>query len=141
MSILLEFLHEHALSIDFGMLILIWMVQIIVYPTFHVVTEEDFITWHRSYCNAIGFFVLPVMACQLLEASSACFFTAENLAWVRLVAVLGAWAITFLISAPCHRILQEGKDTLVIDRLVRTNWWRTLLWTVSFFVSVIIYCS
>jgi hypothetical protein len=81
------------------------------------------------------------MACQLLEASSACFFTAENLAWVRLVAVLGAWGITFLVSAPCHRILQEGKKTQMIDRLVRTNWWRTLLWTVSFFVSVIIYYS
>ena len=139
MSILLEFLHEHALSIDFGMLILIWMVQIIVYPTFHKIAKEDFINWHRSYCNAIGFFVLPVMVCQLLEASSACFFTAENLAWVRLGAVLGAWGITFLVSAPCHRILQEGKKTQMIDRLVRTNWWRTLLWTVSFFVSVIIY--
>ena len=141
MSILLEFLHEHALCIDFGMLILIWMVQIIVYPTFHKVVKEDFVTWHRNYCNAIGFFVLPVMVCQLMEASSACFFTAENLAWVKLLAVLGGWAITFLISAPCHRNLQEGKDTLVIERLVRTNWWRTVLWTIVFVVSVVIYYS
>ena len=34
MSILLEILNEHALSVDFGMFILIWMVQIIVYPSF-----------------------------------------------------------------------------------------------------------
>jgi hypothetical protein len=117
------------------------MVQIIVYPTFHKVVKEDFVAWHRTYCNAIGFFVLPVMLCQLLETSSACFFTAENLAWVKLLAVLGAWAITFLISAPCHRNLQEGKDTLLIDRLVRTNWLRTLLWTIVFVVSVVIYYS
>ena len=141
MSILLEFLHEHALCIDFGMLILIWMVQIIVYPTFHKIVKEEFVTWHQTYCNSIGFFVLPVMVCQLLEASSACFFTAYNLAWVKLLAVLGAWAITFLISAHCHRNLQEGKETLVIDRLVRTNWWRTVLWTVAFVVSVVIYYS
>ena len=50
-------------------------------------------------------------------------------------------AITFLISASCHRNLQEGKDTLVIDRLVRTNWWRTVLWTIAFVVSVVIYYS
>ena len=73
MSILLEFLNEHALGIDFGMLLLIWVVQIIVYPTFHMIEESNFISWHRSYCNAIGIFVLPIMSCQLLEVSSACF--------------------------------------------------------------------
>ena len=86
-------------------------------------------------------FVLPIMVFQLLEVSSACFFTADNLAWVKLLAVLGAWAITFLISASCHRNLQEGKVTLVIERLVRTNWWRTVLWTIAFVVSVVIYYS
>ena len=53
--------------------ILIWVVQIIVYPTFHKIKNEEFVDWHRKYCNAIGFFVLPVMSCQLLEAASACF--------------------------------------------------------------------
>ena len=43
MSILLEILNEHALSVDFGMFILIWMVQIIVYPTFHKIKDEQFV--------------------------------------------------------------------------------------------------
>ena len=139
MSILLEFLNEHALGIDFGMLLLIWVVQIIVYPTFHMIEEANFISWHRSYCNAIGIFVLPIMSCQLLEASSACFFSPGDLVWVKLLAVLGAWVVTFLISAPCHRKLQQGKDHKLIGRLVKTNWWRTILWSGAFILSVVIY--
>ena len=139
MTILLEILNEHALSVDFAMFILIWMVQIIVYPTFHKIENEEFVDWHRKYCNAIGFFVLPVMTCQLVEAASACFFTVGDLVWVKLISVLGAWIITFLISAPCHRTLQKGKDPKIIARLIRTNWWRTILWSITFLISIAVY--
>ena len=54
----------------------------------------DFVTCTWTYCNAIGFFVLPIMVFQLLEVSSACF-TADNLAWVKLLAVLGACGSPF----------------------------------------------
>lgn len=139
MTIILEILNEHALSVDFGMFLIISMVQIIVYPTFHKIKEEQFVGWHRNYCNAIGIFVLPMMICQLLESASACFFSVGVLPWVKLTVVLGAWLVTFFISAPCHRILQGGKDTAVIDRLIRTNWLRTFFWTVAFLISIIIY--
>lgn len=139
MTILLEFLDEHALSVDLSMFILIWLVQIIIYPTFRKLKKEDFVSWHRGYCNSIGFFVLPIMSCQFLETVSACFFSSGNLVWVKLILVLGALFITFLISAPCHRILQQGKNNKIIDRLVRTNWWRTIFWTATLIVSTIIY--
>lgn len=139
MTILLEFLDEHALSIDFGMFILIWLVQVIMYPAFRQINEAKFVACHRSYCNAIGFFVIPTMTCQLIGTSSACFFSIDNLIWVKMLAVTGAWVVTFLSSAPCHRLLQEGKDTAVIERLIRTNWWRTFLWSLVFLVSLISY--
>lgn len=138
-TIILEILNDHALSVDFGMFLIISMVQIIVYPTFHKIKEEQFVGWHRKYCNAIGVFVLPLMICQLLESASACFFSVGDLPWVKLTAVLGAWLVTFFISAPCHRILQDGKNTAVINRLIRTNWWRTFFWTVAFLISIILY--
>ena len=109
MTILLEILNEHALNVDFAMFILIWMVQIIVYPTFHKIENEEFVDWHRKYCNAIGFFVLPVMSCQLVEAASACFFTVGDLVWVKLISVLGAWIITFLSPHPVTVLCKGGK--------------------------------
>ena len=139
MTILLEFLNEHALSIDFGMFLLIWLVQVIIYPAFRQINETNFIIYHRSYCNAIGFFVIPVMACQLIGTSAACFFSIDNLIWVKMLAVIGAWVVTFLTSAPCHRQLQAGKNAAVIERLIRTNWWRTFLWSLVFLVSLVSY--
>ena len=41
MSLLLEFLHEHALSIDFAMFVLIGLVQVIVYPVFREIPVGD----------------------------------------------------------------------------------------------------
>jgi len=48
-------------------------------------------------------------------------------------AMLGAWIVTFTISAPCHRFLQRnGKDPETITCLIRTNWLRTVCWITVF---------
>ena len=133
---LLELCHEHALSIDFAMFILIWIVQVIVYPVFRVVEGGVFVSWHRRYCRQIGFFVLPLMFLQLIEVASSSFFVGNTLSWLKLGAVVSAWLVTFALSAPCHgRLAKEGKQGEVIERLVVTNWIRTALWTFVFFVS------
>jgi hypothetical protein len=47
--------------------------------------------------------------------------------------MLGAWIVTFTLSAPCHRRLQqEGKNPEIIDRLIHTNWLRTACWLTVF---------
>lgn len=140
MIYLLELCHEHALSVDFAMFVLIWVVQLIIYPVFHQVKEGVFGSWHRKYCNQIGFFVLPLMFLQLIEAASSSFFVGDTLAWLKLFGVLGAWLVTFAVSAPCHRILaKKGLQPQVIARLIRTNWLRTFLWTLVFVISCLQY--
>ena len=79
MSLVLEFLHEHALSIDFAMFVLIGLVQVIVYPVFREIPADRFAKWHPRYCNQIGWFVLPLMIAQLLDSASTCFFVADDL--------------------------------------------------------------
>jgi len=129
MSIVLEFLNEHALSIDFGMFILIGMVQVIVYPVFREIPNDRFPIWHARYCNQIGWFVLPLMFAQLLDALSSCFFIGNDLAWARFIFVLVAWFVTFFVSAPCHRkLMKEGKKKDLVDRLIDTNLWRAFAW-------------
>lgn len=140
MSLLLEFLHEHALSIDFAMFVLIGLVQVIVYPVFREIPAERFTRWHPRYCNQIGWFVLPLMIAQLIDSASTCFFVGDDLAWARLLFVLFAWLITFLISAPCHRLLmKEGKSDPVVERLIRTNWGRVFCWSGALVVSYLQY--
>ena len=140
MIYLLEICHEHALSIDFAMFVLIWVVQVIVYPVFQQVAPSRFSAWHRSYCNKIGFFVLPLMFAQLIESASACFFEGGVLDWSKMAVVLGAWIVTFFVSAPFHRRLsQSGQDQVVIGSLLFTNWMRTFLWSGVLVISYLNY--
>ncbi|MEK9772411.1 MAG: hypothetical protein VW907_01795 [Opitutae bacterium] len=136
MSVLFEFLHEHALSIDFAIFILIWLVQVVVYPVFREIPPDRFARWHPHYCTKIGWFVLPLMLAQLLGTLSNCFFVGDDLSWAKILCVLVALVVTFLISAPCHRrLIREGKTDHVVERLIRTNRWRTIAWTGTLIIS------
>ena len=99
-------------------------------PGFREISDDRFSTWHPKYCNRIGWFVLPLMTAQLLGSASSCFFLGDDLSWARMLCVLFAWAVTFLISAPCHRrMIREGRVERVVERLIRTNLWRSLAWS------------
>ena len=53
MSYLLELCHEHALAIDFAIFVLIWLVQLVVYPVFHQINVSVFVSWHRKYLSQL----------------------------------------------------------------------------------------
>ena len=53
------------LGIDFGLVVLIWMIQLIVYPSFLHYTTTNLIKWHRKYTPLIGYIVGPLMLLQL----------------------------------------------------------------------------
>ena len=140
MNLILEFVHEHILAIDLSMFVLIWLVQIIIYPVFLYITEDQFQVWHKIYCKRISYFVLPLMIAQVFESSAACFFVGSPLEWIKLGFVLSAWIFTFLISAPCHQKLTKyGKVEREISKLISTNWYRTWIWSVVLIISYLQY--
>ena len=50
--------------------------------------------------------------------------------------VLAIWISTAVFSVPCHRKIELGRwDRAVLQRLVVSNWPRTILWTVVFLVG------
>ncbi|HHB75932.1 MAG TPA: hypothetical protein ENK84_05250 [Desulfobulbus sp.] len=119
------------IMVDSGLFILIWLVQLIIYPSFQYTEEGDFINWHYRYTGLMGAVVSPLM---LLQAGGEIWtaITREP-RWVRITIITLAWISTFTLSVPCHRRLHTvGKNMTVIRRLVLTNWSRTLLWSVLF---------
>ena len=136
MIFFLETIHEHALAIDFSMFVVIWIVQVIVYPSFLFLEPKSFQLWHTCYCGRISYFVLPLMIMQVLETVSSCFFVGTQSEWFRFAGVLSAWIITFLHSAPLHKKLSTiGKADGDIKTLIRGNLFRSIAWTLVFFVS------
>ena len=50
--------------------------------------------------------------------------------WLGFALVLVVWIATMAFSVPMHERLGQGPDEAALRRLVRTNWIRTLAWTV-----------
>ena len=108
---------------------LIWTVQLVHYPAFRFIDKERFTEYAKFHQFRISLFVVPLMLIELTSGALLAFsnFTLENGINITILAVI--WAVTVFISMPCHKKLQEGHNEWVIDRLVLTNWIRTVGWT------------
>jgi hypothetical protein len=126
------------LSATWFMTGLIWFVQVVHYPLFAsvasaAVSESGFSQYASTHARWTTYVVAPVM---LLEAGSTflwCLLPTPNLShtWKVLLALMlvGIWLSTAFLSVPCHHQLQQGFQPDVWQRLVGTNWIRTLLWS------------
>lgn len=125
------------LIVDFGMFLLIWLVQLIIYPVLLYMNEQELNRWHVKYTRIIVYFVLPLMGVQLAfllyELSSFPDVSTLTMAFF----VFIAWVITFFYAIPLHRKVVVEDDTLFVrQQLVKINWYRTAAWTATFLVSV-----
>ena len=112
---------------------LIWLVQVVHYPLMAKVGAERFAEYERLHAAWITPVVGPAM---LVEAAIAALLLVHRptsvpvwAAGVGAALVALVWAITFLVSVPCHAVLAQGFDAAAHERLVATNWIRTVAWT------------
>lgn len=111
---------------------LIWLIQILHYPSFYYIEESRFKAFSSFHQYRISFIVMPLM---LIELGSGAFLLFQDdspsVYLYNIIAILLIWLITFFVSIPCHMRLSRGKDRLLIAKLIKTNWIRTILWTVK----------
>ena len=118
------------LFFDSGTFVLIWIVQLVIYPSFLFYPSADLIAWHKTYTVRITIIVMPLMVGQLFLALYALYEELSVISIARGILILVIWILTFLIFVPIHNNIQAGKfDTLLLRKLVQSNWLRTLLWT------------
>ncbi|MEI6376735.1 MAG: hypothetical protein ACOYOI_10195 [Chthoniobacterales bacterium] len=119
---------------------IIWFVQIVHYPLFVKIPGEGFTAYERSHTVRTGWVVAPLMLVELGSAVTLLLFprligcsgmllTGDPLYLAALGCLILIWASTFLLQVPLHGILEQKPDTRSMDRLVTTNWIRTILWT------------
>lgn len=112
---------------------LIWMVQVVHYPLFAEVGEENSITYHKRHQTLVTFVVGPPMLVELFSSILLAWYPPASVdtwlifAGIGLVFVI--WLSTAALQVPCHGKLVEGFDEKVHRSLVRANWIRTLAWT------------
>ncbi|MDB4252431.1 hypothetical protein N9839_03735 [Flavobacteriaceae bacterium] len=119
------------LVLDVGLLVLIWMIQLIVYPSFLFYTAKELIAWHKMYTKAIALIVIPLMLGQLSIIIYQVFLVQNTYTLTSIILVVFLWGITLLKFAPMHQQISEGNTHVqLLKKLVQNNWIRTLIWTI-----------
>lgn len=125
-----------SLIFDSGLLVLIWLVELVIYPSFTFFPQTTFKKWHRVYVKRLSYVVIPLMSGQLGTSLYLSVLSFDALWAVKLLLILGAWALTFSIFVPLHNAVAQHSGTHNIAvKLVKHNRWRTLLWTLAFILG------
>ena len=126
----------------------IWIVQIVTYPQLYLVSKSDFSQYEKSHMRRIGFVVGPIM---LLEFFSALYLLVQGgvseggiilfYLSIGLGVIIGL--STAIFQAPIHvQLAADGKDDDKINKLINTNWIRTIAWSGrAMLIGYIVYLS
>lgn len=117
----------------------IWIIQLIHYPAFLYVDSEKWLGFHQMHVNGITPLVAPLMVGELGLSIYWVYINLTALPIIHLAMVLALWGSTFLIQVPIHNQIEKRNDRDLIEKLIRTNWIRTLLWTVKTTILMIGY--
>jgi len=112
---------------------LIWLVQLVHYPTFSFIHEPDFVSFAVLHQMRISIVVVPLMLLELITTVLLLrrphpAFTG-NLARAAAACLVVAWLSTFLWQAPIHQQLLQGRSATLITDLIEGNWLRTIAWS------------
>lgn len=112
---------------------LIWFVQVVHYPLFAKVGGEAFKQYEHDHQRRTTWVVAPVMLVEAAAASMLVMpFAGETNsieAWLGLALLAVVWLSTFLVQMPLHAALERSPSREIMNRLVRSNWVRTMAWT------------
>lgn len=120
----------------------IWIVQLVHYPLLAVVGADRSVDVAVRHQRAISFVVGPPMA---VEGVTTLWLLADRpdgvaawLPWAGAVCVGVALLSTVLLSVPRHARMAAGPDPEVGAELVRTNWPRTIAWTMHGVIAMVV---
>ena len=121
-------LHLIATSVMVGV---IWVIQLVHYPSFHFIELKQYTDFQRFHMSRISYVVIPAMFTELftLILIVISMDQIDNLVLASAILLIFIWLMTAVFFSGVHQKLTLGYDQTVVDKLVKLNWGRTLLWT------------
>ncbi len=139
MTELIFLLHSAATLLLTG---LIWFVQLVFYPLFKHVGVDEFPSYARRYSRQTAFYVAPLMILELATGISLFFSRPEQFEFAFVLAGFGLvviiWLTTIFVLGPKHRELMHGFNIDMLRDLQRTNWVRTVCWSLRSAIVMLI---
>lgn len=109
----------------------IWVIQLVHYPSFHFVDNFRYSNFQSFHMRSISYVVIPLMLTEVLTLILLVYtINRMDIALILSAIMLFAvWVITAVFFSGAHQKLTLGYDKSVVDGLIKMNWLRTLLWT------------
>ncbi len=107
---------------------LCWFVQIVHYPLFKEIPPADFPAYQQKN-YATGYITVPVMLIELGTALWLLYAGYSPLILVNFILLVLIWVSTFTLQVPAHLKLQKTPSHAVMNRLIYSNWIRTICWS------------
>ena len=113
------------------MVSIIWLVQILHYPTFLYIDIDRYTEFQNFHMKNISYLIIPLMLLEFLTGFLLLFFVDEidfyfSISFGLLVLI---WLITALFFSKYHSALSNNYERNIILKLIRLNWVRTFFWT------------
>lgn len=118
---------------SFFMCGLCWFVQIVHYPLFLSIRPEDFPSYERK--NFVtAYLTVPIMVIEMLSGLYLLYQIPEWPYILNAMLLIVIALSTAIFQVPYHLRLMQETNRALIKKLIRTNWIRTLSWTLRGFV-------
>ncbi len=127
----MEYIDILNLLVSAIMLGVIWIIQIVHYPSFKWISKKEWTTFHSHHTLMISPIVAPVMLIELSLTIMIVYRLPNFWHTFSLFLLVIIWISTFFVQVPIHQRLGDRKNLNLIDRLVHTNWVRTISWTIK----------
>jgi hypothetical protein len=129
------FIDIHFLSTAI-MVGVIWVIQLIHYPSFHFIKKSKYSKFQQFHMNRISIIVIPTMIIEIISGllifwsvfHSNIFFISS------LFILISIWGITFIFFTKMHQGLVFGYNQEIVNKLILINWSRTLLWSLRLII-------
>lgn len=121
---------------------LIWVIQVLHYPLMDRVPGDGFVAFHTEHARRISVLVVVPMVVELTTAIALLVIRPQGVSVALLIAgavLVGVvWLSTFGLQIPLHRRLSQGFNPAAHRALLRSNWIRTVAWTLRGVIAIAI---
>ena len=117
----------------------ILMTQILSYPLLLKLGISNFYNYYNSYTKRISFIVIPLMIFEVLLSIILNIILNNFYLFASNILLFVVWGSTFFIQVPIHNKLSSNHSYVLINKLIYTNWIRTMAWICKLITLIKLY--
>ena len=117
----------------------ILMTQILSYPLLLKLGIGNFYNYYNSYTKRISFIVIPLMIFEVLLSIILNIILNNFYLFASNILLFVVWGSTFFIQVPIHNKLSSNHSYVLINKLIYTNWIRTIAWFCKLIILIKLY--